>query len=108
MCERCEQLEHEMDACFADVQADEELSAYFSPDGDTKGWLGTNPVPDKVVAMFERMIGNVERWGIAKGNPQALSHGHPLLPMTASLVLLREVQMRRALDRMAETETFKL
>jgi len=108
MCEKCQQLEAEMQACFAEVEADAELSAYFQPDGNTDGWLGTNPLSDKVLAMFERMIGNVERWTIEKGKPEALSHGSPLLPMTASLVLLREVQMRRSLDQMAEAETFTL
>lgn len=96
------------------IEQDAELKEWFSPD-DHNGWLAQTPtMPDKVIDVLEKMLSITFRWSEAKlqetGHERfrmARIETSPLTP-NMQLVLLHELQMRRALDSIDKAETFNL
>lgn len=108
VCERCEVAKAEVEQLMAEVENTAELRAYFV-DG---GWLTMDPIADAVLSHFERLLAIFERWAEAKGESAMRHFAQSDIPVpgTAVLVMMRELQMHRALANMESqtTETFRL
>lgn len=119
MCKRCEEIVEGLQRMADRAASDPELAAWSNPDDNDDdnddGWLAQTPVmSDKVIGLMEETLALMFDWSNAKLEETGREHfrmarieANPVTPNMA-LVLIHELQMRRALENVSDIETFNL